>query len=56
MGSVCGPPGTTSSNYDVAPDGQRFLMVKHDEVASAQINVVVNWTEELKRMVQTKRF
>ena len=56
MGSVCGPPGTTSSNYDVAPDGQRFLMVKHDEVAPAQINVVVNWTEELKRMVQTKRF
>lgn len=48
LGSFCGPPGTTSSNYDVTPDGARFLMVKHDEVAPAQINVVLNWITELK--------
>jgi Tol biopolymer transport system component len=40
-------------NYAVAPDGQRFLMVKALSSADAftQINVVVNWFEELKRLV-----
>ena len=38
-------------NYDVSPDGQRFLMLKTVEQneSPAQINVVVNWFEELKR-------
>jgi Tol biopolymer transport system component len=47
------PPGTTP-NYDVTPDGQRFLMIKSNEAgeaAPAQINVVMNWFEELKRLV-----
>jgi hypothetical protein len=36
----------------VAPDGQRFLMLKADEAqATTQINVVLNWFEELKRRV-----
>ena len=41
--------------YDIAPDGQRFLMIKLRDVSqvSSQINVVVNWTEELKRLVPT---
>ncbi len=46
------PPGTTP-NYDVSPDGQRFLMIKPSEAgdaAPAQINVVLNWFEELKRL------
>jgi hypothetical protein len=37
-----------------AADGQRFLSVKETEAASrsaAQINVVFNWFEELKRRV-----
>jgi len=41
-------------NYDVSPDGQRFLMLKPTEqkaTAPAQINVVLNWFEELKRLV-----
>jgi serine/threonine protein kinase/Tol biopolymer transport system component len=42
----------SSPNYDVAPDGQRFLMLKPIEQA-AQINVVLNWFEELKRRVPT---
>ena len=36
------------------PDGQRFLMLKPTEQAEAaptQINVVLNWFEELKRRV-----
>jgi eukaryotic-like serine/threonine-protein kinase len=41
--------------YDVSPDGQRFLMVKPTEQASGatQINVVLNWFEELKQKVPT---
>jgi Tol biopolymer transport system component len=44
------------SNYDVSPDGQRFLMLKpveQTEVAPTQINVVLNWFEELKQKVPT---
>ena len=39
--------------YDVSPDGQRFLMVKASEQAASasQINVVLNWFEELKLKV-----
>ena len=39
--------------YDIAPDGQRFLMIKEDQTATTQINVVLNWFEELKRLVPT---
>ena len=38
--------------YDLSPDGQRFLMIKKDD-DPAQINVVLNWFEELKRLVPT---
>ena len=30
-------------------DGQRFLMIKGAEQATSQLNVVLNWFEELKR-------
>jgi Tol biopolymer transport system component/predicted Ser/Thr protein kinase len=46
----------TGTAYDVSSDGQRFLMVKQTEqtsAASVQLNVVVNWFEELKRRVPT---
>jgi hypothetical protein len=41
------------TNYDVTPDGQRFVMVKpsEQELAATQINVVLNWFEDLKRRV-----
>jgi serine/threonine-protein kinase len=36
--------------YDITPDGQRFIMVKVPEgSAPRQINVIVNWFEELRR-------
>jgi serine/threonine-protein kinase len=46
----------TTISYDVSADGQRFLMIKETEQAqsAAQINVVLNWQEELKRRVPTK--
>jgi len=39
--------------YDISPDGQRFLMIKLEEGSTAPINVVLNWFEELKRLVPT---
>jgi serine/threonine-protein kinase len=37
------------ANYDVSPDGQTFVMVS-EEAPLTQINVVLNWSEELKRL------
>jgi eukaryotic-like serine/threonine-protein kinase len=42
-------------NYDVSPDGQRFLMVKGIPQPSAtRINVVLDWADQLKRLAPTK--
>jgi hypothetical protein len=45
--------------YDVTPDGKRFVMLKElpgtgGSSASAQLTVVLNWFEELKRRVPTR--
>ena len=42
-------------NYDVSPDSQRFLMLQatEQEKAASQINVVLNWSEELKEKFPT---
>jgi Tol biopolymer transport system component len=44
-----GPYSYPFPNYDVSPDGQRFLMITKE--SKPQINVVLNWFEELKRRV-----
>jgi Tol biopolymer transport system component len=52
------PTPATSPNYDVSPDGQRFLMIKAaepEEQSATQINIVLNWFEELKRRVPPGR-
>ena len=43
------------AGYDLTPNDQKFLMVKESEQESTvtQINVVLNWFEELKRLVPT---
>jgi Tol biopolymer transport system component/predicted Ser/Thr protein kinase len=51
-----GPYLTTARSipdYDVSPDGQRFLMLRAPDQAQApaQISVVLNWLEELKQKV-----
>jgi serine/threonine-protein kinase len=50
------PTQTGNSGYDVSPDGTRFLMVQSPapEQAPTQINVVLNWTEELKQRVPVR--
>jgi hypothetical protein len=38
-------------NYDITPDGKRFVFVKNPAVpAQTLITVVLDWTEELKRI------
>ena len=49
-GGTSVPPGY--AYYDISNDGQRFLMTK-DDGQQGQINVVLNWFEELKRLVPT---
>ena len=43
-----------TANYDVSPDGQRFLMVAERNETPRQINVALNWIEELKAKVPAK--
>ena len=47
---------TNTSSYDVSLDGQRFLRAQPTESgqAATQIQVVINWQEELKRLVPMK--
>jgi len=53
-GKIAGLAGYTY--WDIHPDGKRFLMVKDAPPAEAprKINIVVNWTEELKQLVPAK--
>ena len=41
--------------YDVAPDGERFVMIRESEtdLAGSEIIVIQNWLEELERLVPT---
>ena len=45
------------TSYDIHPDGQRFLMVEEldSRESRQQINIVLNWFEELKRLVPGER-
>jgi serine/threonine-protein kinase len=38
-------------NYDIAPDGKRFIMITDEELKTkpTRIRVVLNWSEELRR-------
>ena len=41
-------------NFDVSPDGRRFVMIQRNErSAPAQINLVLNWLDELRERVRT---
>ena len=44
------------ANYDVSPDGERFLMIKQVEnsAVTPQIIIVENWFTELKRLAPTE--
>ena len=43
-------------SFDVSPDGQRFLFVEDVTLSqNRSLVVILNWTEELKRLVPTGR-
>ena len=50
-------PGTEGRAYDVSQDGERFLTVipveTEQDAPPPQINVALNWFEELRRLVPT---
>ena len=42
------------ASYDIHPNSQRFIMIKPvEELVPAQINVVLNWSEELRKKIPT---
>jgi len=43
-------------SYDISPDGKRFLTILESsgETARAELNLVLNWFEELERLVPTE--
>jgi hypothetical protein len=46
--------GTTSRTFDITPDDRRFLMMTmgpNANRAALEIVVVLNWQDELKRLV-----
>jgi len=46
-----------SRNFDVTPDGHRFVMIERvdpEPKEVTRIHVVLNWSEELKRLVPTE--
>jgi len=45
--------GWAERDYDISPDGTRFLMISEDR-PRAELAIVLNWTEELKRLAPTK--
>ena len=49
-GSSCGMAGPTSANYDVTPDGERFLMIEDASSTpeSERLRVISNWSVGLK--------
>ena len=55
-GYVAGGGRRIGRSYDISPDGERFLMIKEsDETSSTEFVVILNWFEELKRLVPTGR-
>ncbi len=41
-----------SRNYDISPDGETFMLIERtEEFSPTRVEVVLNWFEELKRLV-----
>jgi Tol biopolymer transport system component len=53
------PTWSTVRSFDVSPDGDRFLMIKDEDAPAqadrAEVIVLLNWHEELKRRVPPTR-
>ncbi len=45
---------TGHPSYDVTADGQRFVMIRQDVPALEELRIVLNWSEEVRRLVPTE--
>ncbi len=50
---VISSTGRIQRDFDIAPDGQAFVMVRQGEQEAPDIVIVLNWFDELKRLVPT---
>jgi Tol biopolymer transport system component len=46
-------PGGNTPNYDVSPDGRRFVMLQSTDHPS-ELRVVLNWLTEIRRPAQVR--
>ena len=48
-------PFAVAPIFDVSPDGQRFLFIQTGDrqADGGRLNIVLNWFEELRRLVPT---
>ena len=56
FGEIYDLRSNSGETYDVDPRGGRFLLVRppKEEVSSAQVKIVLNWFNELRRVVPAK--
>ena len=56
-GNYKGSSGPWGRNYDITPDGKKFLMIEEGQMTSTatQINIILNWTEDLKHIETSKK-
>ena len=48
---------TIAANFDVAPDGQSFVMVEADEAwgQSSEVRLILDWFDEVLRLAPVDR-
>jgi Tol biopolymer transport system component len=44
-------PNEAGNEYDVSPDGRHFALVRRNQEVLVEVNVILDWVEELERMV-----
>jgi hypothetical protein len=51
-----GPYSNRRHSYDISPDGKNFFVIKlsEDITEITELVVILNWVEELKRLVPTE--
>ncbi len=50
---VAGAAGRIERAFDIAPDGQTFVMIRQSDQEISDMVLVLNWFDELKRLVPT---
>lgn len=47
--------GTGAAPYDISPDGERFAFLRVSREPVPSLHIILNWFEELRRLVPTSR-